>query len=648
MRTRTCATMEREGMRVMAHGEKWCRPQPDSKKSVHIVAENGPSVFERRFWLFGCGVVLLWVFLRVFDFTLFPPAYNGLLITQPFCGLHSWDLADRAWAARSHLKYGLGYTKGLRTLVVGDPPPLIPEYYVSHAPLETWILALGMLVFGTQDRSVRLFELAFSLPCLLLILLLLRKLHGSACALLSGLILVLLPYSGYFGLNPLMVLLSLWALHRYLLLTGRLADRPAAQPRHLAELAIALFLIVQFNWIGIFYAFVMCLHYVLTRWKRRLVQWKVLATLALPSLLSLSLNSYVMLWGLQHNVAVNSPSPDSTLFEQNEQDTPWKLIAALFGWQTPSGERCSFSWGDWELQNLEYAQSNFTLPVLVFLTGYLFYLVIAPVHALKRRLAAPVGAVAQVEPAKVAYPFRHAWFYLLPGLLFLFTFKGPAWQHPYWQAPLALFAAIGSALALLSVGDVFSRIHRWFGRSVVIALVLVVAVFCNQGLASYRATGRQSSRTIGLFKELNRRIPPDKGLLSFKDFLAEPNETETTSCRQQYAWYVDRGMVVANAWKYGYYPAIAARIDEVAGETVREVQGQAETGLFWHYFIPACEEYRHDPLREEQQIRRMFPNTDLASFTERSQPGTSRGGTSREPNGSGLTGSRRIGSPAPR
>jgi hypothetical protein len=146
--------MEREGMRVVAHGEKWCRPQPDSRKSVHVAAENGPSVFERRFWLFACGAVVLWICLRVFDFTLLPPAYNGLLITQPFCGLHSWDLADRAWAARSHVKYGLGYTRGLRTLVVGDPPPLIPEYYVSHPPLGGWgsRLHYSLLVLTAATR----------------------------------------------------------------------------------------------------------------------------------------------------------------------------------------------------------------------------------------------------------------------------------------------------------------------------------------------------------------------------------------------------------------------------------------------------------------------------------------------------------------
>jgi len=221
-----------------------------------------PGFWKRHFWVFACGVVLISVSTRVFDFSVAPPGYNGLVITEPFCGLHSWDLADRAWAARSHVKYGLGYTKGLRTLVVGDPPPEHPEYYVSHPPLETWILAAGMLLLGTEDWSVRLFEVVLTVPCLFLILLLLRRLYGGACALLTGLLLVLMPPSGYFGFNPLMVLLSLWALYEYLLLTGRLGEEPAAKGRHLLGLAVALFVLVQVNWAGVFYAFVIGVHYV--------------------------------------------------------------------------------------------------------------------------------------------------------------------------------------------------------------------------------------------------------------------------------------------------------------------------------------------------------------------------------------------------
>jgi len=160
------------------------------------ISVQTPGFWERHFWLLACGVVLVSVATRVFDFSIGPPEYNDLVITKPFCGLHSADLADRAWAARSHVKYGLGYTKGLRTLVVGDPPPEHPQYDVSEPPLETWILAAGMLVLGTGDWSVRLFEVLLAVPCLFLILLVLRRLYGGACALLTGLLLVLMPLVG--------------------------------------------------------------------------------------------------------------------------------------------------------------------------------------------------------------------------------------------------------------------------------------------------------------------------------------------------------------------------------------------------------------------------------------------------------------------
>jgi hypothetical protein len=81
---------------MVPDSRKRCRPRSVAKNSAPVVAEDRPSVFERHFGLFACGVVLIWVLTRVFDFTLILPAYNGLVITQPFYGLHSWDLADRA------------------------------------------------------------------------------------------------------------------------------------------------------------------------------------------------------------------------------------------------------------------------------------------------------------------------------------------------------------------------------------------------------------------------------------------------------------------------------------------------------------------------------------------------------------------------
>ena len=63
----------------------------------------------------------------------------------------------------------------------------------------------------------------------------------------------------------------------------------------------------------------------------------------------------------------------------------------------------------------------------------------------------------------------------------------------------------------LLLREAFEGAHRWFGRSIVAAVIVVIAVFGNQRLASYRAVRWQSPRTIELFKQLNKQIPPDKG-----------------------------------------------------------------------------------------------------------------------------------------
>ena len=175
-------------------------------EQLSVKADNKPGLYERHFWIFACCVILIWIITRVFDFSLMPqsPAsagassplrmWRGLFITRPYYGLHSWHFTSQIWAARSHVKYGLGYTKGYRTLVVGNPPPEHPQHYVGHPPLETLIMAFGMLLFGTEDWETRLFDLILSVPVLLLILYFLRKLYGSGCALLSGLLLVELLY----------------------------------------------------------------------------------------------------------------------------------------------------------------------------------------------------------------------------------------------------------------------------------------------------------------------------------------------------------------------------------------------------------------------------------------------------------------------
>jgi len=88
-------------------------------KSRPAEAEGRPGLCERRFYLLAFGVVLVLALTRTFDFSLSPLSYHGLFITRPHYGLHSWASANHVWAARSHLKYGLGYTKGYHTPAVG-------------------------------------------------------------------------------------------------------------------------------------------------------------------------------------------------------------------------------------------------------------------------------------------------------------------------------------------------------------------------------------------------------------------------------------------------------------------------------------------------------------------------------------------------
>ena len=121
------------------------------------------SFYEKHFWILAACVVLISIFIRAFDFSLTPPSYNGLFIKRPYCGLHGWHFSSQAWAARSHIKYGLGYTKGYPTLVVGDNPHSYPLRYVSHPSLNNLIMAFGMLLFGTEDWGVRLFDIFLSI-----------------------------------------------------------------------------------------------------------------------------------------------------------------------------------------------------------------------------------------------------------------------------------------------------------------------------------------------------------------------------------------------------------------------------------------------------------------------------------------------------
>lgn len=91
-------------------------------------------------------------------------------ITRPFYGLHSWGQAHFAWVARSHVKYGLRYTKGFDTFAVGDPPTENPTRYLDHPQLPTLLDATAMLLFGINTWALRIAHMSATIATLLIFL----------------------------------------------------------------------------------------------------------------------------------------------------------------------------------------------------------------------------------------------------------------------------------------------------------------------------------------------------------------------------------------------------------------------------------------------------------------------------------------------
>ena len=88
------------------------------KKTLSAAEQSGERL--GSYWLMGGLLVVLLASILARD------------IHRPFYGLHSWGQASGAWAARAHLKYGLGYTKGMSTWAVGEPPRENPNRYLDH------------------------------------------------------------------------------------------------------------------------------------------------------------------------------------------------------------------------------------------------------------------------------------------------------------------------------------------------------------------------------------------------------------------------------------------------------------------------------------------------------------------------------------
>jgi len=528
---------KRRALHAKQHSLRKKQPSPETVRAGGTVKNK--SIFDdllrQYYWLIGTALIIFTVAIMMVE----PRPLSFRPFNGPFYGLHSWAKATGSWSARSHAHYGLGYTKGFTTWAVGDPPTKNPKRYVDHPQLPTLLMGGVMAIFGANDWTPQLVRIITTVIGMLILLKLLRGLFEEKTALLAMLFLGLLPLMGYFGAGGWLFVITSWALWRYLVLIGSLNDGPSPKTRHLVEFAIALFLMVQLSWSGLFCAFTFGLHYVLRCvFRRGKLRPAVLMIMIVMPLTSLAMNFAVMRAGYGGET---------------------KKIVELYKWRATKDEGGDIQAGQWFSTLLKHSVSNFTWPVLILVMGHCGYL-LAGRAVLFYRGTAP----------RLSWDFHQIWLFLLPGVILLIVFRGLVREHQYWLRPFAPFVAISASLGLTMIGDILRKIHRRAAVVGVIAGVIIVAVFCTRGLAAYRQIRWQSPRTIELFQELNRQIPPDKALLTFKDFVIQQHPAKGSFYRPEYAWYLDRDMIVA--------------------QTIPEIEKKAQTGRFTRYFIPDAEQ----------------------------------------------------------
>ncbi len=444
-----------------------------------------------------------------------------------------------AWRARCYLKYDLAYTKGLAVWAVGDPPNENPNRSLDHPQLGLFLPALDMAIFGADEKGIRIGGIIKAVLSLLIFLKIVRGLLDDKTALLAGIFFAILPITGYFWhqawMTPLnfVSLLTIWF---YLAILGYLKDQPEPKPWHKWGLAISLFLVLQLRWEGLFYAAAIAVHYIFRCIRRKQFPEKpLLAILIFAPLTSLIINFSIMAAGHGWDL---------------------KKIWSLYQWRAAKGEMPWFQWGPWFAKMWEFALTNFTLPVLI---TAIIYMTLGQLYIFALRTHKK-----QTAPNQRRFP--QFCLFLMPAIFQLFLLRGALWRHQFWEGPLVPVIAIALALAIMLLADIIGKISPHAAKIAIVLCVGIIFVSCTMGTNLYYYIRWRSPNEVKMFKDLNQKIPPDKALLSFDDFIVNQHPVKGPHLRPEVAWYLDR--IITRA------------------RTFDQVQSYAKTGNYPYYLIP--------------------------------------------------------------
>ncbi len=494
-------------------------------------------------------------------------------IDRPFDGLHSWDAAIAAWPARSHLDYGLGYTRGVATLAVGNPPPAVPPWYLDHPQLHVLLDAGAMAIFGRNEVALRLAALIVTAASLPFLIVLLRRLYDEETAVLATFLYIVFPITPYFNaacwtywLLPF-VLLAYWC---YLILIGELRDGPPPGRRHFLGLGLAFFVLPQLEWVGFFYVAAIGSHYLLRCFeKHQRPDRRLLATLVLSPLASAVVVFGVLLYG---------------------RSGGFQGLLGLYEFRAQMANGSGRTSIGWFVKQWEMVQSNFTLPVVLIIGAYLAYRVVARIRA--RR----AGVESTDQPAKPSRAFVHPWILVMPGILTMVVFTEWFWVHQFVYKWLTLPVAVAAALGILKMRDSLLTRGRAVANGATFVVVAVICGYAVRGTDDYYAIRHRSPVEIDMFKKLNREIAPDETLLTYQSYVAVENPNKLAHLRPEVAWYLDRAMVVAT--------------------TMEQVEQKAAKGKFPFYLV----EVDLAPPALVEQLKARYPSEFVQGQPYRDKP----------------------------
>jgi len=500
----------------------------NAPKTENAPPKSSPNDRTVNFWLCALLIALLSSTLLFRD------------IDRPFWGLHSWGEAHAAWVARSHVVYGLGYTKGFDTFAVGNPPEQKPTRYLDHPQGRTWLDALAMLIIGTNELAIRVPNLIATFLTVLIFIKILKALTDYRVALLAGFFFATFPLTGYFGVWGVSTwftptaMLTIWY---YLLVTGIVPQKNAHKNRHKWLLALLLFLILQMTWEGFFVALALGVHFICRQIKKKkFPDLSTLAILIIAPLSSLLLDFLILSAGRGWN---------------------FHEIIEIAKWRATSGELKNLNWAGWFRLFRIHAVTNFTAPALIIA---IFALTLGQLYVLLN------PAKTTDNKNKYKYKFPQFWLFTLPALFQLLILRGALVPHQYWERPIAFPIAIALALAVMIVYDLLKKFNKKIAVAAAATATSLVFIFSMIGTNFYYSYQWQPEQKINMFKELNQKIPPDKYLLSFNPLMYDQHEYKAASIQCEIAWYLDRQIHTA--------------------QTLNEILEKNKTGNYPYYLIP--------------------------------------------------------------